>query len=94
MYRKTNIDLVIIYTFANSIYIYVYARAHILSYVIIKSWLRPCALQQTRALPSAIALGKEGFALGKELSAYPFTAKASLPSAFCQALGKAFFLKK
>jgi hypothetical protein len=27
-------------------------------------------------------------ALGKELSAYPFTAKASLPSAECRALGK------
>ena len=29
-------------------------------------------------------------ALGKELSAYPFTAKASLPSATCRALGKGF----
>jgi len=48
------------------------------------------SLQQTRALPSAIALDKEGFALGKELSAYPFTAKASLPSAACRALGKGF----
>ena len=28
--------------------------------------IQECALQQTRALPSAIALGKEGFALGKE----------------------------
>ena len=48
------------------------------------------SLQQTCALPSAIALGKEGFALGKELSAYPLTAKASLPSAACRALGKGF----
>jgi len=55
--------------------------------------------RQTRALPSAITLGKEGFALGKafaecctrqRVSAYPFTAKASLPSAACRALGKAF----
>ena len=29
-------------------------------------------------------------ALSKELSAYPFTAKASLPSVACRALGKAF----
>jgi len=28
LYHKTNIDLVIIYTLANSIYIYVYVRAH------------------------------------------------------------------
>jgi hypothetical protein len=33
-----------------------------------------------KALPSA--------ALGKELSAYPFTTKASLPSVACRALGK------
>ena len=51
------------------------------------------------ALPSAIALGKKvlhsvtllpSAALGKELSAYPFTVKASLPSVFCRALSKAF----
>ena len=41
------------------------------------------ALRETRALPSAIALGKE-------LSAYPFTAKTSLPSAAYRALGKGF----
>ena len=40
------------------------------------------ALHSAKPLPSA--------ALGKELSAYPFTAKDSLPSAACRALGKAF----
>ena len=40
------------------------------------------ALHSVKPLPSA--------ALGKELSAYLFTAKASLPSAACRALGKGF----
>ena len=40
------------------------------------------ALHSAKPLPSA--------ALGKELSAYPFTAKASLPSVACRALGKGF----
>jgi hypothetical protein len=44
-------------------------------------FFQAACLQQTAALPIAIALGKE-------LSAYPFTAKASLPSAACRALGK------
>ena len=43
-----------------------------------------CRVQLHSAKPLSSA------ALGKELSAYPFTAKASLPSAFCRALGKAF----
>ena len=40
------------------------------------------ALHSVKPLPSA--------ALGKELSAYPVTAKASLPSAACRALDKGF----
>jgi hypothetical protein len=41
------------------------------------------ALQQTAALPNTIALGKE-------LSAYPFSVKLALPSAACRPLGKGF----
>jgi hypothetical protein len=41
-----------------------------------------------KALHSAKLLSSA--TLGKELSPYPFTAKASLPSATCRALGKGF----
>ena len=80
----------------NRVYISVFTTQSLIDIFLCSYTYTPCtrgakdALQQTRALPSAIALGKEGFALGKELSANPFTAKASLPSAACRALGKGF----
>ena len=71
----------------NRVYISVFTTQSLIDIFLCSYTYTPCtrgakdALQQTRALPSAIALGKE-------LSANPFTAKASLPSAACRALGK------
>ena len=42
------------------------------------------------ALPSAMGTRKAQFALGKDHSAKNASAKMSLPSVFCRALGKGF----
>ena len=47
-------------------------------------------LRESVALPSARALGKAQFALGKDHSAKNGSTKVALPSVFCRALGKAF----
>ena len=47
-------------------------------------------LRESVALPSARALGKAQFALGKDHLAKNGSTKAALPSVFCRALDKAF----